>query len=85
LPMFKAAVKALSAEAVGKYAVKFSWNDNHDLGISGTTTTIWESTRGFICAKYAPARSAWPDADSRPPFRTRVLFEKVSMQRRLRA
>ncbi len=33
LPMFKAAVKALSAEAVGKYAVKFSWNDNHDLGI----------------------------------------------------
>ena len=33
LPMFKAAVKAVSAEAVGKYALKFSWNDNHDLGI----------------------------------------------------
>ncbi|MFY9674922.1 MAG: DUF971 domain-containing protein [Terriglobales bacterium] len=33
LPMFKAAVKALGAEAVGKYALKFSWNDNHDLGI----------------------------------------------------
>jgi DUF971 family protein len=33
LPMFKPAVKALSAEAVGKYALKFSWNDRHDLGI----------------------------------------------------
>ena len=33
LPMFKPAVKALAAEAVGKYALKFSWNDNHDLGI----------------------------------------------------
>jgi len=33
LPMFKAATKALKAEAVGKYALKFSWNDNHDLGI----------------------------------------------------
>ena len=33
LPMFKPAMKALSAEAVGKYALKFSWNDKHDLGI----------------------------------------------------
>jgi len=33
LPMFKPAVKALSAEAVGKYALKFSWSDRHDLGI----------------------------------------------------
>lgn len=33
LPMFKPAVKALSAEAVGKYALRFSWNDKHDLGI----------------------------------------------------
>ena len=33
LPMFKPAVKAQSAEAVGKYALKFSWNDKHDLGI----------------------------------------------------
>ena len=33
LPMFKAAAKALAAEAVGKYAMRFSWNDNHDLGI----------------------------------------------------
>ena len=33
LPMFKAAAKPLSAEGVGKYAIKFHWNDGHDLGI----------------------------------------------------
>ena len=33
LPMFKAAAKAVSAEAVGKYAIKFTWNDGHDLGL----------------------------------------------------
>jgi DUF971 family protein len=33
LPMFKPAVKALSAEGVGKYAIKFKWNDAHELGI----------------------------------------------------
>jgi len=33
LPMFKEAAKPLSAEGVGKYAIKFNWNDNHDLGI----------------------------------------------------
>ncbi len=33
LPMFKPAAKPESAEGVGKYAIKFSWNDGHDLGI----------------------------------------------------
>jgi DUF971 family protein len=33
LPMFKALPKPLAAEGVGKYAIKFSWNDGHDLGI----------------------------------------------------
>lgn len=33
LPMYKPAVKALSAEGVGKYAIKFQWNDGHELGI----------------------------------------------------
>jgi DUF971 family protein len=33
LPMFKATARPVSAEAVGKYAIKFSWNDGHDLGI----------------------------------------------------
>jgi DUF971 family protein len=31
--MFKAAAKPVSAEGVGKYAIKFNWNDGHELGI----------------------------------------------------
>jgi DUF971 family protein len=33
LPMFRAAPKPESAEGVGKYAIKFKWNDGHELGI----------------------------------------------------
>ena len=33
LPMFKPAAKPFSAEGVGKYAIKFNWNDGHELGI----------------------------------------------------
>lgn len=33
LVMFKAAAKPVSAEPVGKYALKFKWNDGHELGI----------------------------------------------------
>jgi len=33
LLIFKPTAKPLAAEGVGKYAIKFSWNDNHDLGI----------------------------------------------------
>jgi DUF971 family protein len=33
LPMFKPAAKPLSAEGVGKYAIKFKWNDGHELGL----------------------------------------------------
>jgi DUF971 family protein len=33
LPMFKPAAKPVSAEPVGKYAIKFTWNDDHDLGL----------------------------------------------------
>ena len=32
-PMFKEVAKPLSAEGVGKYAIKFHWNDGHELGI----------------------------------------------------
>ncbi len=52
LPMFKPAVKALAAEAVGKYALKFSWNDNHDLGLYS-----WFYLREVCpCAECATAR-----------------------------
>jgi DUF971 family protein len=37
LPMFKDPARALKAEAVGKYAIKFSWNDGHDQGIYSWT------------------------------------------------
>lgn len=33
LPMFKPSAKPLSAEGMGKYAIRFKWNDDHDLGI----------------------------------------------------
>lgn len=33
LVIFKPTAKPMSAEGVGRYAIKFSWNDNHDLGI----------------------------------------------------
>jgi DUF971 family protein len=33
LPMFKPPAKPLSAEGVGKYAIRFKWNDGHELGI----------------------------------------------------
>lgn len=50
LPMFKAAVKALSAEGVGKYAIKFHWSDNHDLGIYS-----WQYLRDICpCAECKP-------------------------------
>ena len=52
LPMFKPAVKALAAEAVGKYALRFSWSDKHDLGIYS-----WFYLRDVCpCAECAAAR-----------------------------
>jgi hypothetical protein len=33
LPIYKPAAKPESVEAVGKYAIRFKWNDGHDLGI----------------------------------------------------
>ena len=31
--MYKAQARPVSAEGVGKYALKFKWNDGHELGI----------------------------------------------------
>ena len=62
LPMFKAAVKALSAEAVGKYALKFAWNDRHDLGIYS-----WFYLREVCpCAECAAGRRAVPGGSRQP-------------------
>lgn len=33
LQIYKARVKAASAEPVGKYAIRFNWSDGHQLGI----------------------------------------------------
>lgn len=33
LPMFKPAAKPENVEGVGKYAIRFRWNDGHELGI----------------------------------------------------
>jgi len=59
LPMFKPAVKPLSAEGVGKYAIKFNWNDGHELGIYS-----WEFLRKICpCEECKTARAALIDSE----------------------
>ncbi|MFL6308130.1 MAG: gamma-butyrobetaine hydroxylase-like domain-containing protein [Candidatus Sulfotelmatobacter sp.] len=54
LVIFKPAAKPLSAEGVGKYAIKFSWNDSHDLGIYS-----WKFLREFCpCEECKKSRAA---------------------------
>ena len=54
LPMFKEAAKATSAEAVGKYAIKFQWNDGHDQGLYS-----WQFLRDVCpCEECKAARMA---------------------------
>jgi DUF971 family protein len=54
LPMFKPTAKPVSAEGVGKYAIKFMWNDNHDLGLYS-----WKFLREICpCAECKAARAA---------------------------
>ncbi len=53
LVMFKATAKPLSAEPVGKYALKFKWNDGHELGIYS-----WQFLRQVCpCAACRSAKS----------------------------
>ncbi len=33
LPMFKPAMKPVQTEGVGRYAIRFAWNDGHETGI----------------------------------------------------
>ena len=57
LPMFKPAAKPKSAEPVGKYAIKFVWNDGHELGIYS-----WQFLRDVCpCTECKAARAAEAD------------------------
>ena len=52
LPMFKAAAKPTEAAPVGKYAIRFVWNDGHEHGIYS-----WEFLREFCpCAECSQRR-----------------------------
>jgi len=54
LPMFKPAAKPTSAEGVGKYAIRFYWNDGHELGIYS-----WQFLRDWCpCEECRAARLA---------------------------
>jgi len=54
LPLFKPAVRPTSAEGVGKYAIKFHWNDGHELGIYS-----WQFLRDVCpCEECKAARTA---------------------------
>ena len=54
LPMFRAAARPVSAEPVGKYAMKFKWNDGHELGIYS-----WRFLRDVCpCAECRAGRKA---------------------------
>jgi DUF971 family protein len=53
LPMFKAAARPVSAEAIGKYAIRFLWNDEHDLGIYS-----WKLLREICPCKECKAERA---------------------------
>ena len=54
LPMFKEAARPLSADGVGKYAIKFHWNDGHELGIYS-----WQFLRDVCpCEECKAARAA---------------------------
>jgi DUF971 family protein len=54
LPMFKPAAKPTRAEPVGKYAIRFLWNDGHELGIYS-----WQFLRDICpCEQCKAARSA---------------------------
>jgi len=54
LPMFKAAARPETAEPVGKYAIRFHWNDGHELGIYS-----WQFLRDWCpCEECKAARGA---------------------------
>jgi len=56
LPMFKPAAKPTETAAVGKYAIRFHWNDGHALGIYS-----WQFLRDHCpCEVCKSSRAAQP-------------------------
>lgn len=54
LPMFKPAAKPTETAPVGKYAIRFHWNDGHELGIYS-----WQFLRDVCpCDECKAARTA---------------------------
>jgi DUF971 family protein len=54
LPMFKPAMKPTEAAGVGKYAIRFTWNDGHEHGIYS-----WDLLRTFCpCEECTAGRKA---------------------------
>ena len=54
LPMFKAAPKPVEAAGVGRYAIRFTWNDGHEHGIYS-----WDFLRQFCpCPECSEKRNA---------------------------
>ena len=54
LPMFKPTAKPNTVEPVGKYAIRFHWNDGHELGIYS-----WQFLREVCpCAECKAAKVA---------------------------
>ena len=54
LPMFKPAAKPLTAEGIGKYAIKFKWTDGHEAGIYS-----WEYLRRVCeCAECSAGKAS---------------------------
>jgi DUF971 family protein len=63
LPLFKPAAKPLKAEGVGKYAIRFHWNDGHELGIYS-----WQFLReNCPCAECSGARTAGSQPEEARP------------------
>ncbi|MGH9515919.1 MAG: gamma-butyrobetaine hydroxylase-like domain-containing protein [Terriglobales bacterium] len=62
LPMFKAAVRPESAEGVGKYAIKFNWNDGHNLGIYS-----WNWLREICPCKDCTSKTRSPEKSKARP------------------
>lgn len=60
LPMFKPTVKATSAEGVGKYAIKFHFNDDHELGIYS-----WQFLRDWCPCEECKAARREPEPSAK--------------------